>query len=761
MKRSRAAKIRPAPSSTNTLVSDQNISNEDATASARPGSGSGRVLDQTPESAKPEDSQQTKSPAGVSFDVDVRKFTEKSAVCETSDNDGCEDSSVTAKPGVVDDYEALFRNDDDDGIAGGEDDVDFGKNVDFHVVTKYMNIPDMKQDEEEYQRQMMEKVRVEYLPYFVGKFANLKPGEVEEFSFVKTDTKFENIVTELHNLFNTQVRTQDNYKFTTELYKILASFDSLFYAFRKLLEILFQNNLSDDGFNEPHYIFKPSITFMTMCLMLNAADANRDFARKLCQEPGLLELFVWLLRQVKDKHLTKTNMNKSGETVLENSLNILYNCSMHDENRQRLLEVGGLEACLPYLDSHVDDNQGFAFLCVAYLANEEQSEIFKAKRDLIYRLVEFLKCAIPEPTRRYIGWAAVELAKGLDTLSRNDTNKKLIIDCGAIDVLLLGAFLQDAPDVQEESMLVLWTLSFDIAAKTLLKQNQEAMELFDKIVSTVPKHRCRKAAKGILWNLRDAEMHNPTEEPSQRPHIMVSYQWDAKPLVLKVRDALRAAGYKVWVDVDNMEGSTINAMAEAVENSTVVLMCMSHRYKESQNCRSEAEYAYTRRKEIIPLVVETQYKPDGWLGFIKGAKMYYDITNKATFEEKMKQLMKALGLKGMSSDPAARQVPVPLKVTETRAPGSSPAPGGRALRNWDQNQVAEWMKQCCISGERVSDLNGRQLHFLQRMLQRAPEYYYSFVERNLHRLNEFADFTALTNALEDMLDNEPTHSSHF
>jgi hypothetical protein len=85
---------------------------------------------------------------------------------------------------------------------------------------------------------------------------------------------------------------------------------------------------------------------------------------------------------------------------------------MFGENRQRLLEVGSLEACLPYLDSEVVDNQRLAFLCVAYLADEEQSEIIKAKRDLIHRLLEDLKLAIPDSSRRHLGWAAVELARG-------------------------------------------------------------------------------------------------------------------------------------------------------------------------------------------------------------------------------------------------------------------------------------------------------------------------------------------------------------
>jgi len=35
-------------------------------------------------------------------------------------------------------------------------------------------------------------------------------------------------------------------------------------------------------------------------------------------------------------------------------------------------------------------------------------------------------------------------------------------------------------------------------------------------------------------------------------HVFISYQWDSKMTVLKVRDQLRTAGYKVWIDEDDM-----------------------------------------------------------------------------------------------------------------------------------------------------------------------------------------------------------------
>ena len=35
-------------------------------------------------------------------------------------------------------------------------------------------------------------------------------------------------------------------------------------------------------------------------------------------------------------------------------------------------------------------------------------------------------------------------------------------------------------------------------------------------------------------------------------HIFISYQWDAKFTVLRVRDKLRHAGFRVWIDEDDM-----------------------------------------------------------------------------------------------------------------------------------------------------------------------------------------------------------------
>ncbi len=109
---------------------------------------------------------------------------------------------------------------------------------------------------------------------------------------------------------------------------------------------------------------------------------------------------------------------------------------------------------------------------------------------------------------------------------------------------------------------------------------------------------------------------------------MLSYNWGHQDVVKNIKAGLDKAGFNVWMDVEQMAGSTLEAskhyflffcgkslfflVALAVEQSAVVLICFSRKYKESAACRTEAEYAFTLRKPIIPLRMENNYTADGW-----------------------------------------------------------------------------------------------------------------------------------------------------
>ena len=113
--------------------------------------------------------------------------------------------------------------------------------------------------------------------------------------------------------------------------------------------------------------------------------------------------------------------------------------------------------------------------------------------------------------------------------------------------------------------------------------------------------------------------------------------------MLRVRDDLRTAGYNVWMDVDHMTGSCLEAMAKAVEGADTVVIALTAKYKESHACRTEAEYAYGLNKRIVPLMVQGGYKPDGWLGAMLGTKLWFDFTTEERIQPSLEQLRRELG----------------------------------------------------------------------------------------------------------------------
>eukprot|EP00160_Parvularia_atlantis_P021087 Unigene8997_Nuclearia_a/m.27534 Unigene8997_Nuclearia_a/g.27534 ORF Unigene8997_Nuclearia_a/g.27534 Unigene8997_Nuclearia_a/m.27534 type:complete len:501 (+) Unigene8997_Nuclearia_a:45-1547(+) len=171
----------------------------------------------------------------------------------------------------------------------------------------------------------------------------------------------------------------------------------------------------------------------------------------------------------------------------------------------------------------------------------------------------------------------------------------------------------------------LWALAFLKDNKERMLQNADAIEAIRAMAAT-PSHPGYKNALGCLWEIdgTSAVALAPGSGEVSVPtlgHVMLSYNWNSQPTVLRVKEALQRAGYTVWIDVEQMRGSTLEAMAKAVEDASVILVCASRLYLESPNCRSEADYAFSKRKDIVPLIVEKSFKPVGWLGMIIGTRL--------------------------------------------------------------------------------------------------------------------------------------------
>ena len=59
---------------------------------------------------------------------------------------------------------------------------------------------------------------------------------------------------------------------------------------------------------------------------------------------------------------------------------------------------------------------------------------------------------------------------------------------------------------------------------------------------------------------------------------------------------------------------------------------------------------YRLRKDIIPLVLQSGYSPDGWLGILVGTRLYFDLSCPATFDREVTKLVVEIGDRGRLPD---------------------------------------------------------------------------------------------------------------
>ena len=54
----------------------------------------------------------------------------------------------------------------------------------------------------------------------------------------------------------------------------------------------------------------------------------------------------------------------------------------------------------------------------------------------------------------------------------------------------------------------------------------------------------------------------------------------------------------------------------------------------------EAEYTYQLHKDVIPLMMNGKYRPDGYFGFIVGSKFWIDLSEKHKLDSNVTKLVK-------------------------------------------------------------------------------------------------------------------------
>eukprot|EP00457_Paulinella_chromatophora_P005579 gb/GEZN01005596.1/.p1 GENE.gb/GEZN01005596.1/~~gb/GEZN01005596.1/.p1 ORF type:complete len:494 (-),score=101.83 gb/GEZN01005596.1/:230-1711(-) len=206
--------------------------------------------------------------------------------------------------------------------------------------------------------------------------------------------------------------------------------------------------------------------------------------------------------------------------------------------------------------------------------------------------------------------------------------------------------------------------------------------------------------------------------PTPTGQVMISYCWDNQPLALLVQKELVRLGYKVWIDVEQMEGSILSAMAEALEESSVVLVCISESYAKSANCRLEAEYCMKLRMPFVPLMMQKNYNPTGWLGISLGSKLYYAMHEQASIPSKIKEFLPFLQKFTSPGTSTGAITPVAEAV-------SAPVPSAAKM---DEKALRGFLKEhgCSLQGGSET-FTGKDALELWRLSTHVPQLFTSLV----------------------------------
>uniref|UniRef100_A0A183T247 TIR domain n=2 Tax=Schistocephalus solidus TaxID=70667 RepID=A0A183T247_SCHSO len=322
------------------------------------------------------------------------------------------------------------------------------------------------------------------------------------------------------------------------------------------------------------------------------------------------------------------------------------------------------------------------FLLAAIVDEKENAKIHATDTHLVHVLA-MLKDALDSSPTHFSsshGYHAGEIIRSLNKLASPDSNKRSLVKNKALDLAKYA--LQIAKDLKKRSedekvdsidntaekaysyvscdslaamtIELIWQLSFVTESREYLTPSSE-LELLCKSFSDKSwSSECQKSVQGLLWNLNSQTegIHSVIDysatfaQSIRRPggHIMISYQHSTQPTMVRLKEELVNLGYKVWIDVDHMShGSFVDEMAEGVDGASALILGLCQAFKDSPHCRQEMRYAYDLRVPFYPILLEEDYKPDGWLAFMLATIIYIPAFHPDDMPNVARKLSEQLG----------------------------------------------------------------------------------------------------------------------
>ncbi|XP_045161928.2 uncharacterized protein LOC123526741 [Mercenaria mercenaria] len=522
---------------------------------------------------------------------------------------------------------------------------------------------------------------------------------------------------------------------------------------------------------------------LVMGILHNCTDISDEFAIAVAKTK-VLEM----TKNILDTNSNNNNQNDRLEAVITNCHGIAHNVSMREKNVERLRNLDFVTTVAPYLKSKEAMIRISALATLANIVTEKECLIIGNHILVVAQLLMLLNEGMATESRRCNGWSCKECALAIRQLARNDANKQLLNELKALQSLIELAKSKDKEE-QIESLLAILALSFNDNIRADMTKTSElgVVDLLLDLKESSDDQKIKSACEKTLWNLKDdlllspipsykkagERMQKKNDPDTNTGHIMISYQRNDRKFLLTIRDKLKDSGFKVWMDVDKMGGCVYETMADAVENASIFLMCYSRKYKESDNCQYEAKYAHKKKKTVIPLKMERDYDPDGWLGLLLKSDYFLEFSGKYDTEDKFKELLariKTLWSHGQDivDTPVIEkeQQPVLAKtIDEVDAPpkiGPNKFEERRnipysarinIIKGWNQQDINKWLESNNLKNQGIDKITALEISLMARMLIEVPEQLYECLRQDL-KIKTLSTKAKIVWALDDLVHTE-------
>ena len=260
---------------------------------------------------------------------------------------------------------------------------------------------------------------------------------------------------------------------------------------------------------------------------------------------------------------------------------------------------------------------------------------------------------------------------------------------------------------------LIWSISFHEAYHEKFKSNVHLMQTLSNLatssslytnqqVKTIPRDifSLKKAAEGILWNLKSSQVTPTKDKSEEQPHIMISYSHSDSKFCRELVEHL--SNYvPVWVDYEQTHGSNHSddlweEIAGAMEMATAIILIVSKEYYDSKSCRQELSYASdTLKKRIVPVYApDKQFKASGWLGIRIAGQKYIHFGRKR-FADAATELLTMI-----AADRKAHTVTNPPRKMKEE---------DNSIHNWTSKDIRKWFDDNHIHNDLI-ELFADQFH---------------------------------------------------